>query len=227
MTGAAGRGAILALAGAFGVVGAPAQLRVLPLGDSITEGVDASGSYRSWLWRELAAAGVEADFVGTLSGVREGSADGFDADHEGRWGWRADQVAGIAEEVARRTRPDIVLVHLGHNDLWQGEEAEEVVRDLERVVAALRTGAPAARVLLSTLVPASVPGLEGTAEVNARLPGLVERLGGAVSGVELVDAAAGFDPETMTVDGVHPNEAGARHMAASWNVALRRPPPSG
>ena len=211
------RGVVVGLVALLGGrSGAAGPLRVLPLGDSITEGVDAAGSYRSWLWRELEAAGVEADFVGTLSGVREGAAEGFDADHEGRWGWRTDQVAGIAERVVRETRPDVVLVHLGHNDLWQGEETGEVLADLEEVVEALRRGQPGVTVVLSTLVPSAMEGLQGTAEVNAGLPGLAERLG-----VELADGAAGFDPSEMTVDGVHPNETGARHLAAAWNTALR------
>lgn len=210
---------------AMGLLGASAgaaQVRVLPLGDSITEGVDAAGCYRAWLWQELVEQGIEVDFVGSLHGVREGGAEGFDSDHEGHWGWRADRVAGIAEATARSTGADVALVHLGHNDLWQGEGAEEVLADLGDVVAALRRGRPGIAVLVSTLIQSAIPGLEGTVEVNAGLPELVEELYQEGEGrVLLVDAARGFDGVGMTVDGVHPNEAGARHLAAAWAEGLR------
>ena len=213
----AGIGGLLASWGGL----AGEAVRVLPLGDSITEGLDAERSYRSWLWRELVESGVAVDLVGTRSGVREGGAAGFDADHEGRWGWRADEVAGVARRVAEETLPDVVLLHVGHNDLWQGEAAAEVVGDIEEVVRALRAGAPDATILLSTLIPSTLPGLSGIAEVNALVPSVVARLSTVESPLLLVDAASGFDPQTMTADGVHPDEKGARHLAASWGEVLR------
>lgn len=46
---------------------APASLRVMPLGDSITWGVGSpsGNSYRGFLWNELAAEGHALDFVGS------------------------------------------------------------------------------------------------------------------------------------------------------------------
>ena len=36
-----------------------------------------------------------------------------------------------------------------------------------------------------------------------------------------VDLWTGFDPQTDTYDGVHPNESGEKKMAAGWFEALK------
>ena len=40
-------------------------IRVMPLGDSITEGTQVPGGYRIGLWQRLAAAQYRVDFVGS------------------------------------------------------------------------------------------------------------------------------------------------------------------
>ncbi|MET1073917.1 MAG: hypothetical protein ABWY11_14825, partial [Umezawaea sp.] len=87
--GAAGLGLVLA-AGMAVTTTAPAQaaesnggVRVMPLGDSITDGYNVPGGYRINLWQRMAAAGQTVDFVG--SGVNGPAALG-DHDHEGHSG---------------------------------------------------------------------------------------------------------------------------------------------
>ncbi len=65
-------------------------IRLMPLGDSITWGLQSStgNGYRGPLWSELAADGHPLDFVGT---VRNGSMS--DPDNEGHSGYRIDQIA--------------------------------------------------------------------------------------------------------------------------------------
>ncbi|MDP3984815.1 MAG: hypothetical protein Q8Q52_07440 [Acidimicrobiia bacterium] len=70
-------------------------VRIMPLGDSITEGKVGEATYRYFLWHDLFGAGRAVDFVGSLIGVKGGEpkyAD-FDQDHEGHSGNRADQIA--------------------------------------------------------------------------------------------------------------------------------------
>ncbi|HEX5200872.1 MAG TPA: GDSL family lipase, partial [Actinoplanes sp.] len=40
-------------------------VRVMPLGDSITDGTQVPGGYRIGLWQRLAAGGYRVDFVGS------------------------------------------------------------------------------------------------------------------------------------------------------------------
>ena len=46
----------------------------------------------------------------------------FDINHEGHWGWRADEVLAKIDGWAEQTTPDIVLVHLGSNDILQKQK---------------------------------------------------------------------------------------------------------
>ncbi len=75
-------------------------IKIMPLGDSITQGI-ASGvadeefqvSFRKALYDKLKAAGYVVDdeiFVGTLFSGE--SVPDFDPDHEGHPGWRADEI---------------------------------------------------------------------------------------------------------------------------------------
>lgn len=50
-----------------------ATLRIMPLGDSITEGDNEAATYRYYLQEDLEGAGVAVDFVGSRSGVFRGT----------------------------------------------------------------------------------------------------------------------------------------------------------
>lgn len=196
-------------------------VRILPLGDSITEGFSVESTYRSWLWIELQREGYSVDFVGSLHGPRQDEDDlDFDPDHEGHWGWRTDEVRDQVADWTETTRPDIVLLHLGHNDLWLGQSIASTVDEIAEIVAIVRRASPNATVLLARIIPSSAPGLEEIPEFNRAIGELAPRLSTPESQVLAVDLATGFDPARDTVDGVHPNESGARKMARAWLTTL-------
>src|SRR3954451_5402213 len=107
--GAAASGLVLAL-GLVVAAAAPALaesnggVKIMPLGDSITDGYNVPGGYRINLWQRLAAGGDTTDFVG--SGFN-GPASLGDHDHEGHSGWRIDQIdaniVGWLQAYAPRT----------------------------------------------------------------------------------------------------------------------------
>lgn len=101
-----------------------AQTRIMPLGNSITRGIVPSllESYRKDLYDFLNNTGYDFDLVGSLS-------DGVFADpeHEGHGGWYAD-----GDPSGNDIRPhvydwllahpaDIVLLHIGTNDIINGQ----------------------------------------------------------------------------------------------------------
>src|ERR1051326_6716388 len=55
-------------------------VKVMPLGDSITDGITVSGAYRTGLWQRFVGGGYKVDFVGSLYG---GPSNLRDHDHEG------------------------------------------------------------------------------------------------------------------------------------------------
>src|SRR4029450_1435205 len=73
---------------------------IMPMGDSITEGLGGHTSYRRDLYRSLEDGGYAVGFGGRGTGVRPGSGDpsewDFDLNHEAVFGQRTDQLlAGI------------------------------------------------------------------------------------------------------------------------------------
>src|SRR5689334_447850 len=91
-------------------------VRVMPLGDSITDGIQTPGGYRIGLWQRMAAGGFRVDFVGTQF---NGPASLGDHDHEGHPGWRIDQIDANIVGWLRATTPHTVLLHIGTNDVLQ------------------------------------------------------------------------------------------------------------
>jgi len=98
-----------------GYAGVP--IKIMPLGDSITQGL-GSGinevSYRQQLFLSLVEAGYDVDFVGSR---KKGSfaTPYFDADNEGHPGWTASQVASNVYDWLVQNNADVVLLHVGTN----------------------------------------------------------------------------------------------------------------
>lgn len=198
------------------------QDRVMPLGDSITEAETGFASYRYWLWRELSDAGYEIDLVGSMSGVYNGPPlfPDFDQDHEGHWGWRADEVLAQLAGWAAGAQPEVVLLHLGHNDLWQGEGVSSTIADLSAIIGVLRSANPTIIILFAQVIPSTVPALSDIPTLNAEIVVLAASLSTPDSPVIVVDHWTDFDPSTETYDGVHPNAAGEQKMSSRWFSAL-------
>jgi acyl-CoA thioesterase I len=196
---------------------------VMPLGDSITESAAGQPTYRYFLWHLVRNAGYRIDFVGSKRGAFGGppAHTDFDMDHEGHWGWRADQVlARLSDGAAAAASPDIVLIHLGHNDLCQGQDVASTVNDIASVIDVLRTVNARVAIILAQNIPSTFPCHVLKREFIAELPGLAAAKHTAESPVVLVDQHTGFDPVTMTWDGEHPNATGESQMADRWFAAL-------
>jgi lysophospholipase L1-like esterase len=193
-----------------------AIVRIMPLGDSITQSLTPQNSYRYYLWHLLLSQNYLVDFVGSRNGVGGGppANPDFDMDHEGHAGWRADEILRAIQVWAMDVTPDIVLLHIGTNDLCQGQSVASTVIDIGDIVDVLRTVNPRIHILLAQLIP--MAGDCGIAMLNAKLPALVADKDRAESPLTLVDQYTGFDPSTMTVDGSHPNAIGDSHMADRW-----------
>lgn len=197
--------------------------RVMPLGDSITDGVGfpGGGGYRVGLWQRLAQDGYTTDFVG--SGFN-GPGNLGDHDHEGHSGWRIDQVdAGVVAWV-RTYQPRTVLLHIGTNDITQDRDLANAPARLASVVDKITSTSPQTDVFVATLIPVSFADAKVRA-YNAAVPGIVSSRAAAGKRVHLVDMYRALTPADLA-DGVHPNATGYDKMAAAWFAALRAVPGS-
>jgi acyl-CoA thioesterase I len=195
-----------------------ATVRIMPLGDSITQSFSPLNSYRYYLWQVLVNQSYSVDFVGSMNGVANGPPGNpdFDMDHEGHAGWRADEILANIQVWATQASPDIVLLHIGTNDLCQGQSADSTVVDIGNIIDVLRMVNPKIQILLAQLIGQAPFANCGSPLLNAKLPTLVDDKNTARSPITLVDQYTGFDPSTMTFDGLHPNAIGDWRMADRW-----------
>lgn len=203
-----------------------APKKVMPLGDSITQGAAGHASYRCQLWRKMTARDNRADFVGTLStgylGANTCSSVWFDSDHEGHWSWRTDQVLANISNWAASTHPDLVLIHLGTNDTYHNQTEDSTVLELEQIIDRLRVVNPRVKVFLAQVIPTAGAMLALKLQsLNQRMPLLAAAKSTEDSPVYVVDQWTGFNPSTDTYDGVHPNLIGEEKMAERWYQAIR------
>jgi len=206
------------------IPGQPAPVRIMPLGNSITQGDVEFGSYRRPLWHMLNKLGYNVDFVGSTRlhyPRHEPLIPDYDMDHEGHRGWRVEHILARIEGEAELEVPDIVLIHLGTNDIFHHQENPGTVEELRRIILRLRELNPQIRILLAQIIPIDDKILFGEVEkLNALLPALAADLSTPLSPVILVDQFTGFDPGEDTYDGVHPNKKGNIKMAERWHAGL-------
>ena len=196
-------------------------VRVMPLGDSLTEGTQVPGGYRNGLWQRLSGGGYRVDFVGTQF---NGPAALGDHDHEGHPGWRIDQLDANATRWLQATSPRTVLLHIGTNDILQNYNVAAAPRRLSALIDRITATSPSTDVFVATIIPLASPGQEAAARTfNAALPAIVQSKVNSGRRVHLVDMHAALTTADL-IDGVHPTAGGYDKMAAVWYAALRSVP---
>ena len=216
-------GAVLAAAAVFAAGTASAEsnggVRVMPLGDSITDGLNVPGGYRIGLWQRLVADGYTVDFVGSQF---NGPASLGDHDHEGHSGWTIAQIDQNIVNWLRTSTPRTVLLHIGTNDMIGG--ASGAPQRLSTLLDRIASTAPGTIVFVATIVPLSFNDA-AVRTFNAAIPGIVQSKVNAGQRVHLVDMYSALTTADLA-DGVHPNAGGYDKMAAVWYNALRSVPDS-
>lgn len=194
-------------------------VRVIPLGDSITDGLTVPGGYRIGLWQKLVAGGFTVDFVGSLF---NGPSSLGDHDHEGHSGWTIAQIDANIVNWLRTTTPRTVLLHIGTNDMIGG--ATGAPARLSTLIDHITSTAPDAIVFVATIIPLANSDA-AVRTFNAAIPGIVQSKVSAGKHVHLVDMFSALTTADLA-DGVHPNAGGYEKMSAVWFNALRSVPES-
>jgi lysophospholipase L1-like esterase len=198
-----------------------APLRVMALGDSITAGFDETGTtrggYRLGLWERLVEHdGRSIEFVGSQhtpwwSGT-------VDLPHEGHGGYRIDQIRAELDWALWEYSPDVVLVHLGTNDIGQHYAVDSAPDRLAELAARVCGDRPGVDLVLAEITP--MPGAQSQVDAyNARIPTIVADLRSWGCRARTVDMESAVAP-TELYDGVHPTSTGYDEMAAAWYPLL-------
>ncbi|MBD2080592.1 SGNH/GDSL hydrolase family protein [Leptolyngbya sp. FACHB-17] len=205
------------------VDGTPTSIRIMPLGDSITQADRNHNSYRRPLWLKLRAAGYDVNFVGSTKSHYLGNApkSDFDQDHEGHWGWEVDEVLAQIDRWSEVAKPDVVLLHLGTNDILGGQSFDGTIAELRQLIETMRQRNPRLKILIAQLIPSS-GGEALTQQFNQQVAVLARSINSQTSPVILVDQFSGFNVQQDTYDGLHPNESGEQKMASRWFQSLNK-----
>ncbi|KAL8651232.1 MAG: hypothetical protein Q9226_004788, partial [Calogaya cf. arnoldii] len=203
-------------------VAAGIELRILPLGDSITYGYQTSddgnqnNGYRLQLQKNL--VGSSMAFVGS---VRSGSMT--DNSNEGHNGATIKQIEGFAD-LSLNQRPNVILLHIGTNDLNEDPPKDPYTNAPDRLSSLLSkivSACPDATILVAQIIHIKDAASDSRVETyNARIPDMVA---GQVAKGHKNIAAVDFSSIAANdlVDGLHPTNSGYAKMGHIWFSAIQ------
>lgn len=218
-------------------------LRILPFGNSITEGTDGDPpqeslriAYRHTLYTLLTAAGYDFDFVGHQTG---GYGVFPDAEHGGIAGTRDQYLVRLLqdgydlrweEQITPGSQPyldvypaDLILLHIGTNDITHGEGASEgsVTQILNEIDAwELRTGNQVI-VLVARILNRKEYSLITTQYNNNVAAMVAARNDPSIIMVDIENGAGINYPTEMQDDLIHPLPSAYTKMGQKWFEAIQ------
>lgn len=222
-------------------------LKIMAVGDSITDDCVFNGAWRAYLQPLLETNGFPFTFVGRQNSPVSGSFT--KTQHEGYCGsvvaapgMMTSAVHGYAgpdvylqkilHDALTNTTPDLVLVLMGANDIGRGRDPWQVAtNDLPALLDLIFSNAPNAHVLLDktmTLQNATAGSLNYGAFAtnvpiyNAALQTMVNQRRALGQNVFLADMFSVVDYTTMfNTDHLHPNPTGLQAIAKEWLTRIQ------
>lgn len=198
------------------------DLRIMPMGASITRGVGSSDEdgYRLNLRNLLESDGNSVTYVGSVSFGN--MSNNWNEGHPGYTIAKVDDVAftdGCYEYL-----PNLILLDAGTDDCnIPGEMPETAPQRYATLLANIRLHAPDAVVIGSALIPNLRDSVDEC--VRKLNPGIYEALRNASAAgqktgfVDMYDVVPKSDIHTS--DGTHPTNAGYQLMADAWHKAIQ------
>lgn len=210
---------VFASASSFATGQSTVNLRLMPLGDSITAGYDSStgNGYREPLATALAGQIGTLDFVGSqIDGTMA------DPDNEGHFGIDISDLAALTTAALNRYKPNIVALDVGINDIGGNYYVSTAPSRLASLIDQILAAEPDATVLVAQLIVNGDPAEEGeVVTFNNALPAIVQARASAGKHVYLVNMSALTYPADL--DGtLHPNDTGYQLMANAWDTAIQQ-----
>jgi lysophospholipase L1-like esterase len=186
------------------------DLRIQPLGDSITRGngsPDGNG-YRAKL--ETLLKGTSVDMIGSL---KSGSMP--DNDHEGHSGEFLEEIASYTL-YSIGALPNVVLVHAGTNDMDKDVDLSTAPDRLGKIIDNIQKNDKGVTILVAKIIWANDARMQANTDAfNAQVDSVVASKVAAGVKALVVDMSS-----IITVDDLwdrkHPNAAGYQKMAQAW-----------
>lgn len=206
-----------------------APVRVLVVGDSLSQGFAGDWTWRYWVWREFARQHVPVDFVGPRRlpsyGTRYERSWAWDGDHAALGGSTLDYHLPRVPQLVTSYAPDVLVVELGYNDVAQGDSPATVERQLQELILTARLLRPGMRVVLAQLPSGPDEQRNAvTARINVEMArwALLHRVVVAHNRTGEGSGTLAWDTAKDTFDGLHPNATGQTLLADRIAQALHR-----
>jgi lysophospholipase L1-like esterase len=144
------------------ITGSVAQhtpLRIMCLGASITKGEHSTGEvgFRRTIRNDLAALDMPVNMVGSVRLGSDNVTHFVDNDVEAFGGYRIINIDEAAAQVVPWTQPNVYVVNVGTNNVLQVREIANASVYMRQFVERLLDGSEGSFVVMSTLVPCTIP----------------------------------------------------------------------
>ena len=197
-------------------IAAGEELRILPLGDSITygEGSSDGNGYRLVLY-DLLRPEIDLDYIGRIK-----SGTMVDNYNEG---YRGYPIVSIADAVTSNypEQPNVVLLMAGTNDVIQKHNLSTSSSALDKLTNKVINAYPEAVVLVAEVTPLLDPKREARRlEYNSAIPGVVQKYADGGTHIAVVDMTRVTPNCINATDGIHPVDEGYRLIAYAWYEAI-------
>lgn len=194
-------------------------VKIMPLGNSVTLGTGGSTplhGYRNTLYDLLEGDGINFNFVGQFADD-DGS---FDGDHQGIAGMRADSLVNLIDDYLTAEPAEMVILHIGTNDVAGLGSVNPVFDNIENVVDAIYIFDENIKIVLCSLTPRNdTPTRESvTSDLAARIRDLVDEKKADGYKIWFADIYNAFvsngnwAQDYMSADGFHPKNPGYEVM---------------
>ena len=224
---------------------AAAALKIMPLGDSITDGLTYPGGYRVKLFQNFGSDPNQVVFVGSQNNghpalpttpVNEGY-------HEGHNGFIIKNIPGspglyenIPSWLNNNVNPDIILLMIGINDVNFNFQVATAPSRLGDLISLIANTKPNAALIVGSITPIDDQknvyryDSNGNARVNAfnaEIPGLIQYHHDVLGhNVFFCDINSQLSFSDLS-DGLHPNVSGYNKMGDAWYAAIQSIPEPG
>ena len=153
------------------------KIKIMAIGDSITDGYGVAGSYRKYLYNELTKKGYSVDMVGSkgnnfmseFTDSETGESFTYDDDNTGYSGYAIKEYPGrngILEtlkstDCLAKCEPDIVILQIGTNDVIDNHDMDNAYKRIKELIEYIMENIPESSTLFVTTIPDVDPNRSG------------------------------------------------------------------
>ena len=212
------------------------SVRIMIVGDSISEGSSGDYTWQYRLYEHLRADGVSPQMVGPYNWLFNNvtNVDGdcsyadprFENAHDARWGMTLFSEKAVIGGKVATYRPSYLLVLLGLDDIyWYGVSQSGMAANLKSFIAAARAARPRIRIVLG-LIPPDIhqqtdPAFAASiASYNQTISSTAAQLSTIASPIAVAQDGTDINVAADLWDGTHPNANGEVKIAAGFADVL-------